>query len=197
VKLVVGNKQKEIDRIPEFNRVEIDLGTGDGRFVYKKALENPNTLFIGIDPSQKQLQIYSKKANRKKLDNTLFVIGSIEILPPELKNCADKLNIILPWGSLLESIVKPTKNTISKLLGLLKKDGEIEMIFGYDPNFDVKASIPEINLEYVESTIIPAFSEMGICTLEIPKDLDTTWSKKLKSSKKRELFKLNIKNIKE
>ena len=57
----------------------------------------------------------------------------------------------------------------------------------------MKADIPEINEEYVKESIIPTFSEIGECTLEIPKELDTTWGKRLESSKKRELFKLNIK----
>lgn len=193
MRVVIGNKQKEIDKIPDFDRVEIDLGTGDGRFVYKKALENPDTLFIGIDPSFKQLQTYSKKANRKKLDNTLFVIGSIEILPPELKNLTDTLYIILPWGSLLKSIVKPTTETVENLSNLLKEHGKIEMVFGYDPNFDIKIDVPEIDEDYVTSVVVPAFSKIGPTILEKPRGIDTTWGKRLKSSTKRRLFKIIVK----
>jgi len=191
VKIVVGNKQKEINALPpEFKRVEIDLGTGDGKFVYKKALENPETLFIGIDPSAKQLQIYSKKANRKKLENILFVIGSIEILPKELENSADKLYIILPWGSLLNNVVKPSKDTVKTLSDLLKENGEIEIIFAYDPSFDVRSDLPKIDDNYVRSTIIPVFNEIGSCTLEEPRITDSTWAKKLKFRKERKIFKI-------
>ena len=51
------------------NKTIIDLGTGDGRFVFKSAQANPNNLYIGIDPSEKQLQAYSKKINTNRLEN--------------------------------------------------------------------------------------------------------------------------------
>lgn len=190
MKVVVGNKQKEIYELPKFDRVEIDLGTGDGRFIYKAALEDPDTLFIGIDPSHKQLEIFSKKANKKRLKNILFVVGSIEILPKELKNTADKLYIILPWGSLLESITKPTEDVVSDLTGLLKESGEIEMIFGYDPDFDANADIPEINEKYIKERIIPAFNKVGKCNLERIGEVGSTWGNKLKLREERKLFKI-------
>ena len=31
--------------------VIIDIGTGDGRFVYQSARQNPNKFYIGIDPN--------------------------------------------------------------------------------------------------------------------------------------------------
>ena len=31
--------------------VIIDIGTGDGRFVYQSARRNPNKFYIGIDPN--------------------------------------------------------------------------------------------------------------------------------------------------
>lgn len=207
MRLVVGNKINEIDKsalqeiTSKFDRVEVDLGTGDGRFVYQNALKNPNTLFIGIDPAEKQLEIYSKKALRKKLGNALFVVGSFEIIPEELKGVTNKVYIILPWGTLLENLVKPTYESIKKLSDLLQKDGEIEITFGYAPELEPhetkRLNLPEINKTLIEKDIIPRFEKYGyhlkaFSTLEKSQlsRVETTWAKRLKYSGDRNIFKL-------
>ena len=197
--IIVGNKQKEISAIPSgFEKTIIDLGTGDGKFVYKKALKNPQNLYIGVDPSTKQMKKFSRKAVRKKLKNVLFVIGSIELLPKELENTADKLFIILPWGSLLEKIVNPTENTIQKLSSLIKNKGKIEIIFGYSPELEPseirRLDLPDLNKTYIKANILPKFKKLGNCLLEKikPANIDTAWAKKLNFSQDRSYYKITI-----
>ncbi len=36
--------------IEESEMVVVDIGTGNGRFVYKNAKKNPTSFYIGIDP---------------------------------------------------------------------------------------------------------------------------------------------------
>ena len=61
MKVVVGNKLEEMDKqaldyaLSGYTKVVIDLGTGDGRFVYGSAKQNRRTFFIGIDLLQKQI----------------------------------------------------------------------------------------------------------------------------------------------
>ena len=43
----------------------IDIGTGDGRFVYQSARRNPNKFYIGIDPNTRPLTKISEKIHRK------------------------------------------------------------------------------------------------------------------------------------
>ena len=45
--------------------VIIDIGTGDGRFVYQSARQNPNKFYIGIDPNVTPLEKISEKIHRK------------------------------------------------------------------------------------------------------------------------------------
>ncbi len=216
MKIIKGNKIQDLTKeelisligIYNFNKVVIDLGCGDGRFVYKKALGDKNTLYIGIDPSEKQLEIYSKKANRKRLNNVLFILSSIEQLPNELKNIANKIYIILPWGSLLESIIKPNKDNINNMLSLLKGNEEdkkieneveekVEIIFGYARELEQKEvarlDLPNLSEEYIKEKIIPMFDlEYKLKRLEKEdlRDIDTTWGKKLTFGRERPLFKL-------
>ena len=88
--------------------VIVDIGTGDGRFVYQGAKENPGRFYIGIDPNAKPLEKVSMKATRKPAKggarNVLFVQASVEDLPNELNNVADEIHIHFPWGSLLRSV---------------------------------------------------------------------------------------------
>lgn len=220
MKIIKGNKIQDLTKeelislvsTNDFKNIVIDLGCGDGRFIYKKALRDKNTLYIGVDPSEKQLEIYSKKANRKRLNNVLFILGSIEQLPSELKNIADKVFIILPWGSLLESIIKPNKDNIDNILSLLKEKGmkedkkmekekkleeKIEIIFGYAGELEQRETkrldLPNLSEEYIKEEIIPMFKlEYKLKRLEKEdlRDIDTTWGKKLTFGRERPLFKL-------
>ena len=163
--VITGDKKNELDKetfrniCGKYEKVILDLGTGDGRFVFKNALKNKSTLYIGLDPAEKQIQIYSKKSNRRRLKNALYVIGSLENLPEELYSAFDKIFINLPWGTLLEKIVKSDEIYIEELATILKKNGEIEIIFGYlpelEPSETERLSLPLIENE---SDVLKTFS---------------------------------------
>ncbi len=86
----------------------IDLGTGDGRFVYQSARRNPHKFYIGIDAEARALEKISEKIHRKPqkggLRNVMFVQAAVEDLPSELDGVADELHIHFPWGSLLGAV---------------------------------------------------------------------------------------------
>jgi 16S rRNA (adenine(1408)-N(1))-methyltransferase len=211
MRCVKGNKIIELkgpevsQLLSRFLKVVIDLGTGDGRFVYKNASNTKDTLFIGIDPSEKQLEIYSKKANRNKIENALFVVGSVEILSDELLNVADELFINLPWGTLLEFVAKPTPEKTLNLIRLLKPNGKLEITFGYaleaEPSETARIELPEINENYVRTKIIPEFEKtfklmnFHVLDKEDLKRIETTWGKKLSFGNNRPMFKLVFKKI--
>ena len=83
MRILKGTKISVIDRneflktIGESKRVTIDLGTGDGRFVYQNALENPSNFYIGIDPAASQMEDYSKKSLKRKLKNSNAIYNCI------------------------------------------------------------------------------------------------------------------------
>lgn len=207
MRIVVGNKIEEIDKqkfqetTSNYSSIEIDLGTGDGRFVYKNALLRKGALFIGIDPSEKQLEIYSKKAVKENVQNSIYVVASFEMLPSELKGTADKVYINLPWGTLLENIVVPTKGGLDKLLELLKEKGELEIILGYaqelEPSETKRLNLPPIHLGLINDIIVPAFEERGFHAKEFYEmtkkqlvDVETTWAKKLRFGRDRRIYKI-------
>ncbi len=211
MKIVIGNKKSELSKTDlenltkKFDKTALDIGTGDGRFIYEKAIKNPKNLYIGIDPAENQLKIYSKKANRKKLQNAIFAIGSIENLPPELLSSIDELYINLPWGTLLEKMVKMNELTAQKLSSIIKKDGQMEIIFGYVPEFEPseteRLKLPDITEKENLKKILISFGKyFEIVELrELNKkdlgNLETTWAKKLKFGKDRKIHKIIFKKI--
>jgi 16S rRNA (adenine(1408)-N(1))-methyltransferase len=88
--------------------VIVDIGTGDGRYVYRSARANPDKFYIGIDVERKALEKVSERIHRKPekggLSNVLFVQAPAEDLPTELNHTADEIHIHFPWGSLLRAV---------------------------------------------------------------------------------------------
>jgi len=210
MKVVKGNKLIDFSKedlrelIEKHEKVHIDLGTGDGRFVFKNAIKDKKTLYIGIDPSQKQLETYSKKANRKKLENTLFILDSIENLPPTIFGIADNVNILFPWGSLLEYIAKPNLQMVRRISNLLKNAGELTIIFGYDEKIEAKtvekAQLSKLDIVTINKKIAAAFKHSSLKIEQLKelrkaelKKIESTWGKRLSFGKDRPVYLLRFK----
>lgn len=102
-----GRKSLDLDfnglkeRLANYNRILLDLGTGDGRYARTLAEEHPGWFIIGVDACRENLH----KHSQAKLDNMLFVIASAQSLPRELNGLVSHITINFPWGSLLESLL--------------------------------------------------------------------------------------------
>lgn len=89
------------ERLTGYNRIVLDLGTGDGRYVHCLAERNPSWFVIGVDSCRENLHVHS----RTKLPNMLFVIASAQDLPRELNGLISHITINFPWGSLLDGLL--------------------------------------------------------------------------------------------
>ena len=99
------------DRLKNYDRVTLDLGTGDGKFAFHHARTFPSRFVIGVDSCRENLHEHS----RAKLPNLLFIIASAQNLPPELNGMVSHITINFPWGSLLEGLLA---NDLALLCGL-------------------------------------------------------------------------------
>lgn len=183
-----------------YNQTIIDLGTGDGRFIYKQAVSRPENLYIGIDPAPKQFEPYLKRARKNKVQNLKYIVGSLELLPPEYIGKANKVYINLPWGTLLESLIKGS--SLEKILSLFKNTkAELILLLGYSPDFEpsetARLSLPELTKETLELGLIKNLADFGFTLSEFSelsqnelKKIDSSWAKKLSFGNPRVIYKL-------
>ncbi len=93
------NKFRE--QLANYDRIVLDLGTGDGRYVHTLADRHSNWFIIGIDSCRENLREHSQA----KSQNMLFIIASAQNLPREFNGLVSHITINFPWGSLLESLL--------------------------------------------------------------------------------------------
>jgi 16S rRNA (adenine(1408)-N(1))-methyltransferase len=120
-----------------------------------------------------------------------------------LNGKVDKLYVILPWGSLLKAIAQPDENVIDKFASILKSEGLLNVVFGYntdlEPNQANKLDLWDIDDGYVKNQIIPVFAKrfalMNFKSVYKSrlKELESTWGKRISTRANRKIFELLFK----
>jgi len=163
--------------------VAIDLGTGDGRVVLRRALREPATLAIGIDPVAAAMAEASARASRPVrkggLENALFVVAAAESLPRELVGLAHEVTIILPWGSLLDGILAGGPGIPASIATLLRPRGRLTVLLSVVE----RDGHPPVDRDLIDR----AFADVGLRAVgrrpageaEL-RDLGSTWAKRLR-----------------
>ncbi len=179
----------------------MDIGTGDGRFVYRSAAGNPNKFYIGIDANSRALEKISMKATRKPakggLANVLFVQAAIENLPAELNETADEIHIHFPWGSLLAAVATGDEAALASLRRISAPECLLEIIIGIDEQRDraeiERLGLPHLSDEYLRETLIPKYGRAGFEILESgrlnPSEwsrIETSWARRLQTNDNRQ-----------
>lgn len=174
--------------------VVIDIGTGDGRFVYRAAREDPRKFYIGVDANARALEAISMKATRKPkkggAPNALFVQAAVEDLPEEFDGTADEIHIHFPWGSLLRAVVLGDEDVLCSLKRISAPEAMLEIVIGIDPVRDKteieRLGLPEIDADYLRDVLVPKYEaagfelvESGSMDAEEWSKLETSWARKL------------------
>jgi hypothetical protein len=124
-----GRKSLEIDlngwkdRLTNYDRIILDLGTGDGRYARSLAEGHPRWFVIGVDSCRENLREHSQV----KLGNLLFVIASAQELPQELMGLVSHLTINFPWGSLLKSLLSGDPRLIRGLKSVSRARAALDL----------------------------------------------------------------------
>jgi 16S rRNA (adenine(1408)-N(1))-methyltransferase len=182
------------DLVSPFDRVVIDMGTGDGLFVYRSARANPRTFFIGIDANRRPLEKISEKIYRKParggLPNALFVQAAVEDLPHELEGIASEVNVNFPWGSLLRTVAGSDVVGPRHLRMICAKHGQLKVVLGIDSARDqgeiARLQLPPLSLEYIDSTLSSKYKAVGFQIIERGMldaaawcEIESSWAKRL------------------
>ena len=180
--------------------VIIDIGTGDGRYVYQSARRNPNKFYIGIDPNTRPLEKISEKIHRKPAKggapNVLFIQSAIEDLPEELNGVANEVHVHFPWGSLLRAVATGDVALLQNLRRICAEDALLEVVIGIDPVRDKseleRLGVKPLTLEVIDNVLVPNYAAAGfeiiergvIAASEWPA-LETSWAKRLQGNEQR------------
>jgi 16S rRNA (adenine(1408)-N(1))-methyltransferase len=180
----------------------IDIGTGDGLYVYQCARRNPRKFYIGVDANPRPLEKVSEKVHRKPakggLSNILFIQAAVEDLPPELDGVADEVHVHFPWGSLLRAVAVGDERVLENLRRICSLDALLEVVIGLDTERDrtelERLGIQPITIDYVDRILGAHYRNAGfeicergtILPSEWPK-LQTSWAKRLKGHANRPL----------
>ena len=182
--------------------VIIDIGTGDGRFVYASARLNPNQFYIGIDPNTRPLEKISEKIHRKPAKggapNVLFIQAAVEDLPAELDGVADEVHVHFPWGSLLQAVATGAVEVLRNLRRICASGALLEVVIGLDPERDQseieRLGLSPLTLEFVDNVLVSNYAAAGfqivergiIAAAEWPR-LTTSWARRLQGNERRSI----------
>lgn len=163
--------------------VIIDIGTGDGRFVYQSARQNPNKFYIGIDPNVRPLEKISEKIHRKPAKggapNVLFIQAAIEDLPPELDGVADEVHVHFPWGGLLRAVANGDVDILRNVRRICSPGALLEVV--------INDCIPDQLIERYRSAGFEVL-EHGSVPAAQWSEFETTWARRLKQNEHRPVF---------
>ena len=112
----------------------MDLGTGDGRAVLDRAAGDPASLVIGVDASASAMAEASRRADRSRIGNVLFLAAGAEDLPcSPLAGVADLVTVTFPWGSLLRGVLGLDAMALAGVASVVRPDGRVAVLASVVP----------------------------------------------------------------
>ena len=183
----------------------VDIGTGDGLFVYRSARSNPQMFFIGIDANSRPLEKISEKIYRKPakggLPNALFLESAVETLGAELEGTANEVHINFPWGSLLRAVALGEETVLRNLRQMCAAGAFLRVVIGVDVERDRaeldRLGIRSLDVEYLREVLPATYAKAGF---EIVKtetlagssltEVQTSWAKRLKAGHNRSFVRI-------
>lgn len=166
------------------------MGTGDGRLPYTWAREAPGRLFVGLDAHAAGMREFSRRACRARLPNAVFVRASVEDWPAELEGLADRVTVVLPWGSLLAALARPLTPALRKLRGACQAGATLTVVLGSDVARDRaelwRLGLPPLVADGLAERIGAGYAEAGFAIARVGslaaselRRWPTTWARRL------------------
>lgn len=128
----------------------IDIGTGGGQAVLRRARREPRTLVVGVDAEATAMADASRRAaasvKKGGLPNVLFFAEAAERLPGALAGRADLVTVVLPWGSLLRGILAAETTIVAGLSHLMSPTGELVLFLSEIDRAQINALVDRLDL---------------------------------------------------
>jgi 16S rRNA (adenine(1408)-N(1))-methyltransferase len=176
-------------RLSNYNRIILDLGTGDGKFAFCHADHFPNRFVIGVDACRENLHEYS----RTNLPNLLYVIASAQALPPELHGQVSHITINFPWGSLLQSLLDGDIHLMRGLESVLGAGARLEVRLNGGALAEAGWSL-EAGVEKIRENLQSAgwsLAKPVLLNSDALRKFPSTWAKRLAFGRDPRAFEIN------
>lgn len=211
MKILNGKSIEDFDchafkqKIKKYTSVVIDIGTGEGEFIYKEARRNPEIMYIGLDSCADSMTHFSvkicKKPEKGGLNNVIYVVDDANTVSDDLAGAAEKIFIHLPWGSLRDGIIKGEQPLLENLTKVSRRSATLEIMIAYSSQYEEREmasrNLPELTMQYLKGSLKDKFKQCGIHMTEVSalnneqlKNIQTKWAKKLAYGKNRDIFHL-------
>ena len=182
------------------------MGSGDGRGPYRWATHEPSRLFIASDTNPAALSEVAWRAGRKParggVRNLICIAEPLAALATELAAVADRLTVILPWGSLLRAVAAPELLSLRYIANLCLPNASVEIVFSYeehDARQEILLPAGAIDDEHI-ATLPSLYQEAGFQIVATDRlserelaDYQTTWAKRLAFGQTRRVWRLHAK----
>ncbi len=139
----------------------------------------------------------ARKPKRGGVKNLLCVVASAETLPGPLRGRADRVSIILPWGSLLRGLIEPRDELVTRVRALCRSGASLEIVASYGPRDQHDEEDSLILDEAHARRLIARYQDLGFAgaTVErVPltelRGYPTTWAKRLGFGRPREVYRI-------
>jgi hypothetical protein len=180
--------------------VSLDLGTGDGRLPYSLGRERPHRLFIGIDANAAGLRRLSGRAAREPLGNVIYVRASVDVLLPELAGVADRVTVVLPWGSLLAAVARPSVPALAGIRMLCQPEASLSVVLSVadrDLHEGRRLGLPPLDGGHLQDLAM-GYAAAGFTVTSVRQlDFDqlaawpSTWARRLAHGQPRPVFQVD------
>lgn len=131
----------------------------------------------------------------------ICIAEPLDVLAHDLGAVADRVSVILPWGSLLRAVARPEIGALRQIASLCLSGAGIEIVFSYDSARDAREAgllgATQLSVEHIHEVLTPVYQEAGIpiMTAECisPQELaayETTWAKRLANGRPREIWRI-------
>jgi 16S rRNA (adenine(1408)-N(1))-methyltransferase len=182
--------------------VIIDIGTGDGHFVYQSARQNRTKFYIGIDANTRPLKKISEKIYRKPakggVPNALFIQASVEDLPAELDGVADEVHVHFPWGSLLKAVANGELQVLQGIRRICSIAALLEVVIGIDVERDAteieRLALAHLSDSYIKNVLHERYLaaqfeifEHGVLQNSNSPTIKSSWAQRLKGRSSRQI----------
>jgi hypothetical protein len=178
-----GKKSLDLDwkelkeRLTNYDRTLLDLGTGDGRYVRTLAERHPDWFIIGVDACRENLH----EQSRTKLQNLLFMIASAQDLPHELHGLVSHITINFPWGSLLGSLLAGDRMLLRGLESVARSTASVDLRLNGGALTEAGSTL-ETGTETIYSNLLEAGWQVdtpAVMDASVLRSFPTTWAKRL------------------